>query len=168
MATKRQRNPIEGQSSLPAKRKGQVYSNRFLTKQYEKQFSSMERRKLLMERKVSLKPEEASDFVAEYTKRKWERLGSYPEPVNIAIIWEFYVNAVTINDDAPVTYTSYVRVHSISFTPATINEFLRTMLEPGQRCRYSKLLTTPMPSNIRHTQIEEAMCREGGKFQRCV
>nr|KYP53548.1 hypothetical protein KK1_024441 [Cajanus cajan] len=127
-------------------------------------FSSMERRKLLMERKVSLKPEEASDFVAEYTRRRWERLGSYPEPANIAIVREFYANAVTIDDDAPATYTSYVRGHSISFTPATINEFLHTTLELGQQCEYSQFLTTRMPSDIRHTQIEEAVCREGGRF----
>nr|KYP31459.1 hypothetical protein KK1_048217 [Cajanus cajan] len=94
----------------------------------------MERRKFLMERRVSLKPEKASEFVAEYTRRRWERLGSYLEPANIAIVREFYANAVTIDDDAPATYTSYVRGHSISFTPATINEFLRTTLEPGQHC----------------------------------
>nr|KYP38653.1 hypothetical protein KK1_040084 [Cajanus cajan] len=119
-----------------------------------------------MERRVSLKPEEASEFVAEYTRRRWERLGSYPEPANIAIVREFYANAVTIDEDAPTTYTSYVRGHTISFTPATINEFLRTTLEPGQRCEYSQFLNTPMPTDIRHTQIEEAVCREGGRYHR--
>jgi len=51
----------------------------------------MKNKRLIMERKVRLGPEEVVEFQEELRRRNWARMGAYPNPVNIAVLKEFYV-----------------------------------------------------------------------------
>ncbi|QCE02536.1 hypothetical protein DEO72_LG8g550 [Vigna unguiculata] len=81
-------NPSQGQ-----KRKERMYSHYFLTKDNEDRFQVVMQRKLVAERKVSLKPGEVNEFPLELIRRGWERLGSYPSTFSVTLVEEFYANA---------------------------------------------------------------------------
>ncbi|BAT83757.1 hypothetical protein VIGAN_04097100, partial [Vigna angularis var. angularis] len=110
------------------RRKEKIYSDIFLTKDHQKHFSNVQNRKLLMERKVTLLPQDVPEFSNEILERQWSSLCTYPEPANIAIVQEFYANAKSFSPDAE-PFWSYVRGQRISFNADTINEFLNTEWE---------------------------------------
>ncbi|KOM54643.1 hypothetical protein LR48_Vigan10g053500 [Vigna angularis] len=150
-----------GQSSRAQKRKEKFYSNTFLTKQHEKHFTSIQNRRLLMERTVNLKPGEVLDFLEEFSRRRWNILGTYPEPATIAIVKEFYANA-RIFSESDIPFMSYVRGKRIPYDDDTINSFLETEWNGGDTlCQYAHLLEEV----VDYQAIERAICRPGGTFR---
>ncbi|KAG2401957.1 uncharacterized protein HKW66_Vig0190060 [Vigna angularis] len=144
------------------RRKEKIYSDIFLTKDHKKHFSNVQNRKLLMERKVTLLPQDVPDFSNEIMERQWSHLTTYPEPANIAIVQEFYANAKSFSPDTE-PFWSYVRGKRISFDADTINEFLNTEWEDDDElCGYAELMATELD----HEDIEQALCITGGTFQR--
>ncbi|WVZ12175.1 hypothetical protein V8G54_016705 [Vigna mungo] len=131
-----------GQSSRGQKRKEKFYSDKFLTKDHKNHFASVQSRRLLMERTITLKLGEVPDFLEESSRRKWNNLGSYPEPANIAIIKEG---------------------KRIPFDAATINSFLETDWEGGDTlCQFAQL----QQQDFDYQAIERAICRPRGTFRR--
>ncbi|KOM41581.1 hypothetical protein LR48_Vigan04g177900 [Vigna angularis] len=121
------------------RRKEKIYSDIFLTKDHKKHFSNVQNRKLLMERKVTLLPQDVPDFSNEIMERQWSHLTTYPEPANIAIVQEFYANAKSFSPDTE-PFWSYVRGQRIPFNADTINEFLNTEWEDDDElCGYAEL-----------------------------
>ncbi|KOM42976.1 hypothetical protein LR48_Vigan05g058000 [Vigna angularis] len=144
------------------RRKEKIYSDIFLTKDHKKHFSNVQNRKLLMERKVTLLPQDVPDFSNEIIERQWSHLTTYPEPANIAIVQEFYANAKSFSPDTE-PFWSYVRGQRISFNADTINEFLNTDWEDEDEiCGYDELMATELD----YEEIEQALCITGGTFQR--
>ncbi|QCD87648.1 hypothetical protein DEO72_LG3g2187 [Vigna unguiculata] len=86
-------NPSKGQ-----KRKKRIYFHHFLTKDIEDRFQVVMQRKLVVERKVILKPREVNEFQLELIRRGWERLGSYPSTFSVTLVKEFYANAKLADD----------------------------------------------------------------------
>ncbi|WVY90869.1 hypothetical protein V8G54_036383 [Vigna mungo] len=151
-----------GQSSRGQKRKEKFYSDKFLTKDHKNHFASVQSRRLLMERTVTLKLEEVPDLLEESSRRKWNNLGSYPEPTNIAIVKEFYTNARKFSEN-DIPFLSYVRGKRIPFDAATINSFLETDWEGGDTlCQFAQL----QQEDFDYQAIERAICRPGGTFRR--
>jgi len=66
-----------------------------------------------MEKLLGLLLREVLEFLEEYRWRRWNNLGLYPAPTNIAIVKEFYANAKKIHDEEP--YLSYVRGRRVPF-----------------------------------------------------
>ncbi|BAT93119.1 hypothetical protein VIGAN_07202400, partial [Vigna angularis var. angularis] len=144
------------------RRKEKIYSDIFLTKDHKKHFSNVQNRKLLMERKVTLLPQDVPDFSNEIMERQWSHLTTYPEPANIAIVQEFYANAKSFSPDTE-PFWSYVRGQRIPFNADTINEFLNTEWEDDDEiCGYAELMATELD----HEEIEQTLCITGGTFQR--
>ncbi|WVZ14053.1 hypothetical protein V8G54_011619 [Vigna mungo] len=126
------------------------------------QASKVQSRRLFMERTVTLKPGEVTDFLEEFRRRKWSNLGSYPESANIAIVKEFYTNARKFSE-SDIPFVSYVRGKRIPFDAATINSFLETDWEGGDTpCQFAQL----QQEDFDYTAIERAICRPGGTFRR--
>ncbi|KOM57254.1 hypothetical protein LR48_Vigan11g028600 [Vigna angularis] len=144
------------------RRKEKIYSDIFLTKDHQKHFSNVQNRKLLMERKVTLLPQDVPEFSNEILERQGSSLCTYPEPANIAIVQEFYANAKSFSPDSE-PFWSYVRGQRISFSADAINEFLNTEWEDDDElCGYAEL----MAIEIDYEEIEQALCITGGSFQR--
>jgi len=146
-----------GQSSRGQKRNEELYSNRFLTKEHEKNFAWVQNRRLLMEKPLGLLPREVPEFLEEYLRKGWNNLGLYPAPANIAIVKEFYANAKKIHDEEP--YLSYVRGRRLPFDVEIINSFLGTKWEMGDTpCQYAQLVK----DSVDYREIDQAMCISGG------
>ncbi|KOM38914.1 hypothetical protein LR48_Vigan03g229600 [Vigna angularis] len=144
------------------KRKEKIYSAIFLTPEHKKHFSNVQSRKLLMERKVTLLPQDVPEFSNEILERQWSSLCTYPEPANIAVVQEFYANAKSFSPDSE-PFWSYVRGQRISFSADAINEFLNTEWEDDDElCGYAELMATELD----HEEIEQTLCIAGGSFQR--
>ncbi|KOM27151.1 hypothetical protein LR48_Vigan404s000200 [Vigna angularis] len=63
-------------------------------------------------------------------------LATYPAPVNIAVVKEFYTNARRLGDHPDEDYLSYVRGHVIRYDPDSINRFLDTEWV-GEQCQFA-------------------------------
>ncbi|KOM30208.1 hypothetical protein LR48_Vigan1035s000100 [Vigna angularis] len=144
------------------KRKEKIYSAIFLTPEHKKHFSNVQSRKLLMERKVTLLPQDVPEFSNEILERQWSSLCTYPEPANIAVVQEFYANAKSFSPDSE-PFWSYVRGQRISFSADAITEFLNTEWEDDDElCGYAELMATELD----HEEIEQTLCIARGSFQR--
>nr|KYP38117.1 hypothetical protein KK1_040659 [Cajanus cajan] len=156
--SKRPRFDQPGQSPRKSSR---PYSRLFLTKRNETHFESISGRTFILERRVELDDDEAQEFQTELHKHRWDKLGSYPLPANIAVVKEFYANALR-PEEGIVPYTSYVRGVRVPFDARTINEFLGTTLGPDEECEYGNYLTETMDTAV----IEAAIYTPGLRFYR--
>ncbi|KOM49841.1 hypothetical protein LR48_Vigan08g066800 [Vigna angularis] len=104
----------------------QPHSSRFLSRKHEKHFKIVQDRRLLMERKAGMIPNFVPQFGEQLMGRNWRKLATYPALANIAVVKEFYTNAMKIGDYLVEEYLSYVRGHTIRYDPTSINSFLGT------------------------------------------
>jgi len=83
-------------------------SHRFLSEDHQQWYGVVENRNLLPERKVVLETGEHEEFQQELQRRKWIKLTRYAAPANVAIVKEFYANAMLLKAGVP-TFKSFVR-----------------------------------------------------------
>ncbi|QCD99824.1 somatic embryogenesis receptor kinase 4 [Vigna unguiculata] len=127
------------------KRKEELYSHCFLTKENEKNFALVQNQRLLMEKRLGLLPREVPEFLEEYFGE--------------AIVKEFYANATKIHDEEP--YLSYIRGRRLPFDVEIINSFLGTKWEMGDiPCQYAQLVKDV----VDYREIDQALCILGGTF----
>lgn len=111
-------------------------SYQFLSNEHRQWYRLIDNRNLLPERKVILQAGEYKDIQQGLWKRNWIKLAKYPAPANVAIVKEFYANAMVIKVGEP-TFKSFVRGKRISFSGRAINRFLGTELNLGPNdCQY--------------------------------
>ena len=84
-------------------------SQRFLSKQHEDHFVTVQERRLLMERKASFLLDLVPEFGAEILRRDWEKLTTYLAPASIELVREFYTNAIPRGGVVTGRYRSFVR-----------------------------------------------------------
>ncbi|KOM52328.1 hypothetical protein LR48_Vigan09g098700 [Vigna angularis] len=144
------------------RRKEKVYSDLFLTKDHQKHYSSVHKRKLLMERKVVVMPNDIPRFTNTIRRRNWSALTTYPAPANVEVVKEFYTNAKIFSRNAD-PFASYVRGRYVPFNADTINDFLNTNWQAtDEPTDYETLLG----DEIDYEAIEKTLCIPGGTFQR--
>jgi len=90
---------LERQFLRGQRRKGQLYSGKFISSAHEWQF--VENKRLIMERKMYLRPGEAMGFQDELRRRNWTEMRNHWEPVTIVVVKEFYVNAMVQEGSIP-------------------------------------------------------------------
>ncbi|KOM38045.1 hypothetical protein LR48_Vigan03g142700 [Vigna angularis] len=140
------------------RRKEKVYSDLFLTKDHQKHYSSVQKRKLLMERKVVVMPNDIPRFTNTIRRRNWSALTTYPAPANVEVVKEFYTNAKIFSRNAD-PFASYVRGRYVPFNAETINDFLNTNWQAtDEPTDYETLLG----DEIDYEAIERTLCIPGG------
>ncbi|KOM54814.1 hypothetical protein LR48_Vigan10g070600 [Vigna angularis] len=139
----------------------QPHSSRFLSRKHEKHFKVVQDRRLLMERKVGMIPNFAPQFGEKLLGNDWGKLATYPTPVNIAVVKEFYTNARKIGDYPIENYLGYVRGHAIRYDPDSINNYLDTVWA-GEQCQFALC----MEEGTDFDDVERVLCVPGGHFQR--
>nr|KYP33047.1 hypothetical protein KK1_046146 [Cajanus cajan] len=110
-------------------------------------------RKFILERRVELEENEAPKFQNELHRRRWDKLGSYPLPANIAVVKEFYANALRL-EEGIAPFTSYVRGVHVPFDARTINQFLGTKLRANEVSEYGNYTTDTKDPAV----VEAAIC----------
>jgi len=78
---------------------------------------------------------------------------AYPEPSNIVVIKEFYANAMMIENEAIISYTSYVSEKIVSSDDVSINSFLG-IKEGNNSCEYVDFINTYWTSFIDHPSTQ--------------
>nr|KYP37184.1 hypothetical protein KK1_041647 [Cajanus cajan] len=154
------KRPRAGKSGQPPRKPSRPYSDLFLTERNETHFESISSRKFILERRVELEDNEAPEFQAELHRRRWDKLGSYPLPANIAVVKEFYTNALRQEGIAP--FTSYVRGVHVPYDARTINHFLGTELRADEVSEYGNYTIDTMDPAV----VEAAICMPGRGFHR--
>nr|KYP35321.1 hypothetical protein KK1_043646 [Cajanus cajan] len=154
------KRPRAGKSGQPPCKPSRPYSDLFLTERNEKHFESISGQKFILERRVELEPNEAPEFQAELHRRRWDQLGSYPLPANIAVVKEFYTNA--LRQEGLTPFTSYVRGVHVPYDARTINQFLGTALRADEENEYENYNTETMDPAV----VEAAICVPGRGFHR--
>nr|KYP61977.1 hypothetical protein KK1_016492 [Cajanus cajan] len=132
------KRPRLGKSGQPPRKSSRPYSDLFLTEQNEKHFESISGRKFILERRVELEDNEAPEFQAELSRRRWDKLGSYPLPANIVV-------GVRVPYDA-----------------RTINPFLGTALRADEVNEYGNYSINTMDP----ADVEAAICMSGLGFHK--
>nr|KYP71589.1 hypothetical protein KK1_010854 [Cajanus cajan] len=131
------------------------------TERNEKHFESVSAKKFILERRVELEPGEAPEFQAELRRRRWGTLGSYPLPANIAVVKEFYANALRL-EEGIAPFVSYVRGVRVPYDAQTINQFLGTTLRADEESEYNNYTTETMDPAL----VEVAICVPGRGFHK--
>nr|KYP33044.1 hypothetical protein KK1_046143 [Cajanus cajan] len=147
------KRPRAGKSGQPPRKPSRPYSNLFLTERNETHFESISTRKFILERRVELEENEAPKFQNELHRRRWDKLGSYPLPANIAVVKEFYANALRL-EEGIAPFTSYVRGVHVPFDARTINQFLGTKLRANEVSEYGNYTTDTKDPAV----VEAAIC----------
>ncbi|KOM57627.1 hypothetical protein LR48_Vigan11g066000 [Vigna angularis] len=119
-----------------------THSSKFLSRKHEKHFKIVQDRRLLMERKAGLIPNFAPQFGEQLMSRNWTRLVTYPTPANIAVVKEFYTNA-------------------IRYDPDSINRFLDTEWV-GEQCQFALYIE----EGTDFDDVESVLCVPRGHFHR--
>nr|KYP44813.1 hypothetical protein KK1_033674 [Cajanus cajan] len=155
------KRPRSDQPGQPPRKPSRPYSRQFLTKRNETHFESISGWNFILERRVELDDDEAQAFQTELHRRRWDKLGSYPLPANIAVVKDFYANALR-PEEGIAHYSSYVRGVRVPFDAQTINDFLGTALTPEEQCEYRNYSAAMMDPAV----VEAAICMPGFGFHR--
>ncbi|ESW32856.1 hypothetical protein PHAVU_001G023000 [Phaseolus vulgaris] len=135
-------------------------SHRFLSEDHQQWYGVVENRNLLPERKVVLQTGEHKEFQQELQRRKWIKLTRYAAHSNVAIVKEFYANAMLFKAGVP-TFKSFVRGKEISYSGQTINCFLGTELNLGASgCQYVEWCNKKKD----YLKVAEKLCKPGADY----
>ncbi|CAJ1972702.1 unnamed protein product [Sphenostylis stenocarpa] len=135
-------------------------SHRFLLEEHQQWYGVVDNRNLLPERKVVLQTGEHEEFQQEFRRRKWIKLAKYAAPANVAIVKEFYTNAMLFKAGVP-TFKSFVRGKEISFSGRAINRFLGTELNLGPlECEYVEWCN----KKKNYFKVVEKLCKPGADY----
>nr|KYP76694.1 hypothetical protein KK1_020946 [Cajanus cajan] len=155
------KRPRAGQLGQPPRKPSQPYSNLFLAERNETHFESISSMKFIWERRVELEDNEVPEFQAELHRRQWDKLGSYPLPANIAVVKEFYANALRL-EEGIAPFTSYVRGVRVPYDARTITQFLGTELRADEVSEYGNYTIDTMDPAV----VETTICMPGRGFHR--
>lgn len=135
-------------------------SHRFLTEDHQQWYAVVENRNLLPERKVVLQTGEHEEFQQELKRRKWIKLTKYAAHANVAVVKEFYANAMLLKAGDP-TFKSFVRGKEISYSGRVINHFLGTELNLGPSgCQYVEWCNKKKD----YLKVAEKLCKRGADY----
>ncbi|XP_027940573.1 uncharacterized protein LOC114194505 [Vigna unguiculata] len=135
-------------------------SRRFLTEDHQQWYAVVENRNLLPERKVVLQTGEHEEFQEELQRRKWSKLTKYAAHANVAVVKEFYANAMLVKAGEP-TFKSFVRGKEISYSGRVINRFLGTELNLGPSgCQYVEWCNKKKD----YLKVAEKLCKRGADY----